>query len=1229
MKTFGCHPRFLSHSSFAGCLPYARSLWVRAAVCWLSTALLLAGEITPATDAPQPLSPEESLKRFRVPPGFRIELVASEPLLADPTDMAFDAQGRLFVCELYGYNLEGHYDILELNKTGKLDTQVRRIAANPAALARAEKESHGTVKRLEDTNADGRMDRMTIWASNLPPCYGLVAARDGVIVLCAPDIVYLGDRDGDGQAEVRETLFTGFGVGEMWTRISNPQWGVDNWIYAACGDGSAGTIRGPHLPQPVQLGNTGFRFKADGTAFEPVSGGTSGFGLALTDWDDRFLVSNQQHALHVAPLPHRYLARNPYYAALRTVNNICSYGEPARVFPAAPPDPWRLKRSEQPEWVKFYGAAEANMGLVTAACAPLIYRAGQFPVEYQGAHFSCECAYNLVHLCRLEPNGAGFKAVRAIENGEFLTSTEQWFRPVNLADGPDGSLYIVDMYREIIEDYSAIPRYLQQQYGLIKGWDKGRIWRVVYDGGQRSEVRTERAVFGGLNELSSDNAWRRLTAQRLIVERGDPSVAPGLARVVNEGGTPQARLHALYALDGLHRLRPELIGTGLNDSAPGVRCHSLQLSEAWLDRQPAILEKALSLTNDPDPQVRLQLAFTMGETRDARRLAALAALANRFGIDPWMQAAIVSSVPDAAEVLLWELIQSPAFSAAGRRLIRPLVGVIGARQDGAELARLLGGVAEFRGAETEALQTECLTGLLESLKRGKLPAMPEDTGPAALRRLLASTSPAVHRLALQVAGVLKLTQSPELLGVFEQAARDALDADRPSPERKAALTLLSSAPFHLLASAATNLLAASQPLDLQLAGVNALALSDNPAVGPLFLAGWSRYSPKAQTAVLDALFKRQDRIRALLTAIEEKTIPQPGLDALRRDQLLTNPDAEIRRRAEPIMARTAKLTDRQAVLSRFQPALAGPRDAARGRTVFATNCAACHQIEGVGVPTGPELIAATKGRADETILLDILQPSDQITVGFRTYTVVTKNGDILSGILASETATSVTLPNEDGMRQTILRKDIASMQASELSLMPANFEELLQPADVADLLGYLRQVASAGPGPVLTLFDDDATFADALTEGDGTASVDGQDFFTGTKSLLITPPQRFATRIAGWNYRIVERPQPGEYRYLRFAWKAPQARGVMLELAANGEWPPPDKPLRRYFSGENSSGWQATQVSSHVPADWTVVVVDLWKDFGAFTLTGLAPTAMGGPAWFDDLRLIRAGAAQP
>jgi len=1193
-------------------------------LAWAWAVRLLGAGIEPAADAPQPLTPEDSLDRFQLAPGFRIELAAAEPLLADPTGMAFDARGRIFVCELHGYNLDGHYDVLELNRTGALDRTVRRIPASRAAVARAEAETFGSVKLLEDSDGDGRCDRATVWAERLPPCYGLVPARAGVIVLCAPDIVYLGDEDGDGRAEVRETLFTGFGVGELWTRISNPQWGVDNWIYAACGDGSAGTIRGPHLRGPVSLGNTGFRFKPDGTQFEPVSGGTSGFGLALSDWDDRFLVSNQQHALFVAPLPYRYLARNPHAAAPNVVVNISTDGHPAQVYPVAPPDPWRLARSQQAEWVKFYGAAETTMGLVTAACAPLVYRADQFPPDYRGNHFSCECAYNLILRCRLEPSGASYTASRADSNVEFLTSTEQWFRPVNLALGPEGALYIVDMYREIIEDYSAIPRYLQQQYGLIEGHDRGRLWRVLHEGTPRRAPAdlTRASTLELVQELTRANAWCRLTAQRLLLERGDRSAVGPLTALARTGPTPQARLHALYALDGLSVLAPPVLAAAMEDPHPGLRRHALRLAEPWLDDQPSLRERAFKLTADPDASVRLQLAFTLGETRDPDRWMALAELAARDGADRWMQAALLSSVPDSAVRLLEAIGKVAGGQGAGGVLLEPLAAVVGARQMDAEVGDLLAWIARGLAGTDATVRTRGLTGLRDGLRRRRSSPLESAVGRAALRDLLSQADPAVRTLAFEVAGLLQLTGSPDLAPVFERAVSEALDSSRTVAERQAALALLANAPLAVWGGSAAKLLDPRQPLDLQLAAVAALAASHDAAVGPLLLAGWNTYSPTVQAATLEALFRQQQRLPALLDALESERVPLPSIDSLRRSQLFTNPDATIRRRAEALWANLAVDPDRQEILARYQAALAGPRDPRRGEGLLTEHCRRCHSLAGQGGQVGPDLGAA-KGRAEETLLVDLLQPSDQITAGYRSYLIETVNGDLFTGVLGEETATSLTLPGDDGRNQVILRKDIESMRASAVSAMPENFAELLSPRDVADLLAYL-QIALGPAGPaVVTLFDDDPAFARQLHEGEGTATVVTSEPFAGAACLRVTPPQRFAARIPGWDYPIVEHPGPGQFRFLRFAWKAPQAQGVMLELAAAGEWPAAEHAQRRYYSGRNSTGWQARQVSPEPPHQWTVVSVDLWRDHGDFTLTGLAPTAMGGPAFFDRVELLR------
>lgn len=1180
--------------------------WGVLAAVWLGTLASTCcwAQIKLATDRPQPHSPEESVRMIRVPQGLRVEVAASEPLLADPTDMAFDAQGRIFVCELHGYNQEGYYDILELNKTGVLDTKVYRIDATREAQERAAKEQYGTVKLLEDTDGDGRFDKVTVWADRLPPCYGVAPALDGVVVSCPPDLVYLGDADGDGKAEIQKKLGQ-TGGGPMWDRPSCPRWNLDNWYYC---DG-------------------GFRFRGDGSAVEPATG-TGQFGQTGTDWGDRFYIVQVQPVRYVVPLPHHYLARNPYHGAKADTQSLLPYND---VYPISKPDPWRTKRGQDPAWLKFYGAAEAiPNGFITSACGPLIYRAKLLPEEYWGNHFCCENAQNFIHRCLLERDGAGYRVVRQPDpKTEFLASTEEWFRPINLTLGPDGAIYIVDMYREIIEDYSAIPRFLQQQYveSLIAGHDRGRILRLTVAGAPKWRQPNLRQASSAdlVGELSNDNAWWRETAQRLLVERGDRSAVGPLSTVLREGRTAQARLHALCTLDGLKALNPELIEPALGDPHFAVRTHAVRLAEPWFDRTPSLLQKVAALTDDADANVRLQVALSLGQSQDPAALAALTRLAVQSGDEPWMNDAILCSVATTADRLLAALAARPDGLGKAQRLLAPLAAIAGARHDDEQIGRVLATLAGLQGKNAAVIQTACLQGLAEGLQRGKAQVLFSASGQDALRQLLTSREGEVAKLAIGVAGLVKLEQSREMKAALDAAAKTALDDQAPLKDRQAALALLSAAPYAQLAATAGKLLDARQPLEVQLAAVASLASADAPEVAPLLLANWASYTPKVQAAVVDAIFGRQNRLPGLLDAAEKGTVPLSNLDANRCKQLEQVPDAAIRSRAQALLAKQATTASRAAVLARYQAALTLSRDAARGQKVFEQQCAKCHKVNGRGFEVGPDL-SVTKTRADETLISDVMDPSSVLTVGYRNYNVLTADGRIFNGVLTAETATSITLRKDEGLEQAILRKDIDEMSASPISMMPEDLEKLVTPQDVADLLAFLRESYTPSPSitkqPQITLFEDQASFAESLHEGSGTVRLQTEGPYSGQACLAVTPPQRFSPRIPDWEYRITENPGPGEFRYLRFAWKS-RGTGVMIELAADGNWPPAGEPVRRYYSGQNTTGWGARQVAADAPQEWTVVTCDLWKDFGSFTLTGIAPTAMGGEASFDRIELSR------
>ncbi|MHB0959737.1 MAG: PVC-type heme-binding CxxCH protein [Pirellulaceae bacterium] len=1194
----------------------------------LRPAAAQADEIQLADDAPGPLSVAESQMQFRVPEGFRVEIVASEPHLADPVAMAFDAQGRILVCEIHGYNLEGYLDVLQLNKSGHLDRQVRRVPASDEAIEQAAQEQYGTVKRLEDTDGDGRFDRSTVLADRLPPCYGVVPARDGVIVFCAPDIIYLGDTNDDGQTDVREVLFTGFGVGELWTRINNPRWGVDNWIYGVSGMNSGGRIRGPHLPHDVELGSVCFRFKADGSALEPESGWTHGFGQALDEWGDRFLCTNQQHVLHVIPLPHRYLVRNPFYAAPDLTLNVSGYGHPARVFPTSQPDPWRRLRAADPRWVQFYGEAEATAnGYFTAASGQTIYRAGEFPAEYAGNHFSVDNAQNLIHRCVLHPDGVSYAAHRPDpdEQREFLTSSEQWFRPVNLLTGPDGMLYVVDMYRDIIEDYSAIPRHLQQLYvrSLIAGAERGRIWRIVPQswkpGTQFDLAHAPSAEL--VSGLAHTNAWWRETAQRLLVTRRDRSVAALLHHQLRQAAAPQTRLHALYTLEGLDLLTAELACAALQDPAPLVKVHALRQAERWVD-DPQVLQAMLDVSEDAQPRVRLQAVLSLGASDSEAATQAIGRIARHTGGDRWLEAAVVCSTINRADGLIETLVGEAGTGPISDTVLRALCSSVGARREGPQLAAVLTLLSTQRERCPERVLQTCLEGLLEGLQRGDPAAIRLPQIVPAVEQLLRARSDGIRQRMLQVAFQLQLNQLPEMQRMFTEARARVSDEQVSVEERIESVELLAAAPADMLRAVVAELAAPRQPIDLQLAAVRTAGQADHPETVRSLLEVHSQFTPQVQTGLLDVVFSRQSYLSVLLDALEAGTVPRNCLDAARRERLTTNRDAKLATRARQILTDETRDPDRQLVLDRYQTALQLPRDVDRGQAVFERQCSKCHKLGGEGYEVGPDLLTA-RTRADETIVSDILDPSSEITVGYNAYNVLTTNGRIFSGVLISEAATSITLRAEQNQDSLILRQQIDEMTTSTISMMPENIEQEVSPQDVADLLGFLRQSWAAPLPPVLVLFDDDRNFPALLAEGEGAARLATDDVHHGAASLAIGPPQRFSALLPGWQYPIVENPGPGQYRYLQFAWKQTHGEGVMLELAADGQWPAADVPQRRYYSGQNTTPWQAACVSTDRPTQWTVVTCDLWQDCGSFTLTGIAPTALGGEGLFDHIQLLR------
>jgi putative membrane-bound dehydrogenase-like protein len=967
----------------------------------------------------KPLSAREERATFRLPKGFRIDVVACEPEVVDPVALAFDEDGRVYVAEMRGYPNDGV-------GTGTI--------------------SSGKIKLLEDRDGDGYYERATTFADGLRFPTSVLPWRGGLLVAVAPDIAYFEDRDGDGKAERRRTLYTGFHLANIQQLINGLQWGLDNWVYGSAGN-NGGTVRSVEKPdQPaLTLGNRGVRFHpAVPGSLQPTSGGGQ-FGLAADDWGRWFTATNSQHLRHIV-LPDHYLQRNPSLPVRAVTLDIPDHGAACQVHRISPFEGWRVERTtrrrEGSEARRFSPTELVPGGFITSACGPVVYTADLFPEPYRGTTFVCDPANNLVHRDVLEPNGATFVARRAEADGEFLAATDNWFRPVNLVLGPDGALYLLDYYREVIETPLSLPDDIKKQVNL-ESRGRGRVWRIAPEGskpGQKPALRKASAE-ELVRHLAHPNSWWRLTAQRLLIERQDRTAVRPLQELARDASRPQGRAHALWTLHGLKALEDALIEGALTDPTPGVREQALRLAEDRLAASPRLRAAVVACADDPDPRVRFQAAFTLGEADSPEVAAALARVARRDVDDPWTQVAVLSSARHLAPGLLEALARDKDYIRGSRathvQFLTRLAALVGASAAEADLVSTLNLLA-VEGNRPEGWQVAVLEGLGQGMQNSGQP----------LSQLWEAPPPGLRKAVAQARAS------------FSQAGVAARDAQRAIAERLDAVRLLGYGPYSLAASVLPELLTPANPAEIQLAAVRALALHRPAKVAELLLAQWGSYSPGVRREVLEALFARAERIPYLLTAIEHNQVLAGQLEPARVEQLRRHPKADFRQRVHKVLA--GQVTpDRHKVVQEFRSALDLKADPGRGKAVFKKTCATCHRLENEGVEVGPDLLSALRTKTPEGLLIDLLDPSREVDPRYINYVVFTKAGQTLSGMMAADTASSITLRRAEKVEDTVLRNQIEDIQATSKSVMPEGLEMQLSKQDVADVIAYLLAVAAA------------------------------------------------------------------------------------------------------------------------------------------------------------------------
>ena len=959
------------------------SPFLRTSFALLAIALPSFAEPGPA---PGPLSPADAAKSFQVADGLRVELVAAEPLVASPCAIAFDERGRLFVAENRGYP---------------------SMAEPP----------QGVIAMLEDTDGDGRMDKRTVFADGLTYPNGVMPWKGGLIVTCAPDVLFLKDNRGTGRADERRVLLTGFATtGSTQLRVNCPTLGPDGWIYFAAGM-SAGSITSPEHPDRPAVKMSG------DCRWNPVTGeienvdGRCQYGMSFDDFGRRFICMNRIQVQHVV-LPSAWLKRNPKLTFSDTVQNcpelipnafMRGNSGAARLFPIS----------------SNITTADSHVGTFTAACGVNVWRGGALPEMYNGCVFSCDPTGNLVHVDRLVPRGASFSAEPLMERREFLASKDDWCRPVFTTSGPDGALYVCDMYRRIIEHPDYLAEEIRKRTDFEGGRTMGRIWRVT-----GKDARWNPAEFPKLNPespgwidqaaevVANRDGWARQTAIRLFAERRAAEAPKGLRKALaaTKSAAGYAATCDLLALHGA--LDAGAIAQAAKHPSAGVRERAVLMPGDGETRKAI----ALGLAGDSDARVRFAAGLVLGDDSRPEAVKALAGIAAKDADDRWTRAAVLSGI--------------------GGREQDFLVAFLGRIEDvGAGAQELLRGVGRgFRDMEALKLALGAADGA-PGLGR-------ELCGPAVASLLLSLSESTGKHLAV--------TPTEQWLGpVLAEAARIASEAKRTPASRDVYVTLLGRMEWSVASEALLKLAKTEPDIALRAVAIRGLCgFPQSDAARVLLPPGaWPRYTPVQRETIIGALLGSGAHLAGVLEAIESGALPASGISNIRRGAFLKHKDAAIRDRAAKLF--DAAEGDRKKAFEDAKVVLAMTPDAPHGRVVFRNLCAVCHRLDQEGHAVGPDLFDIRRQPKDN-ILFHLIVPDAEIAPAFASYVVETKDGRLLTGILASETPTSITLRGPLAQETSLLRSEIAKIEAAPGSLMPNGLETTMSKQDLADLLAYLK-----------------------------------------------------------------------------------------------------------------------------------------------------------------------------
>lgn len=966
--------------------------------------------------AVQDLSPEESVRRMKVPDGFEVTLVASEPQIRQPVTMSFDDRGRIWVVQYLQYPAPAGLKPVRVDEY--LRTVYDRVPDPPPRGPRGADK----ITILEDRDGDGFYETAKDFVTGLNLASGLCLGRGGAFVAQPPYLLFYPDRDGDDVPDGNpEVLLEGFGMEDAHAFANSLQWGPDGWLYGAQGSTVTARIRGIEFQQGL------WRYHPVTKEFELYAeGGGNTWGLdfdrhghaiAGTNWSAYACLHQVQGGYYLKGFAKHGPLHNPY-----------AFG----YFDHVP-------------YTGFKG------GHVT--CGGVVYLGGAFPPAFNDTYVAANPLANAVHWHLLERKGSSFAARHG---GELLVTDDSWFRPIDCLVGPDGAIYVVDWYDARLNHVD--PR---------DTWDRrnGRIYRIAPRGLPRvtPPLHEKRPTSELVRVLGHPNAWHRREARRVLSERRDPAAVPPLLELIRR--TDDLALEALWTLYGMGEFAKADLSTLLSHPHEHVRAWTAALlgeSGALPEKAPELLVAAARL--DPSPAVRSRLAQAARRLPPAQALPLLRALLLRpeDADDPHIPLllwwALEEKITAAREEVL-VLFDDPALWRApilhrtvASRLARRLMAS-GSEADAAAAARLL------ERAPGPAEVERILEGLEQALEGRLL-----ERAPAPLEKALARREAEVRTSAVGLRLSVRLGR-PE---AYARARAAAGDPGLPAAERIRLIGLLGQSGRPDTVPALVSILEGTADAGLLVAAVEALANLPEASGLRAALERYPHLPAPVRARVRGLFFRRPESALEFLRKIDQGGIARAEAPFESLVELARSENPEIRRLIEKHWGKIGAATpgEKRARISSLRTILArGSGDPARGRPLFARTCGSCHTLFGDGGKIGPDLTGVNR-KDLESLLTHIVDPSALIRPEYQAQRVRTTDGQVLVGLLAEETPAAITLVDAQNVRTVLPRARIEAMAASEVSLMPEKLLDPLTDQEVRDLFAYLRleaPLSQAGP----------------------------------------------------------------------------------------------------------------------------------------------------------------------